>query len=118
MAVIPGEHQVGQDIEIGHIDEPVTATCENVFNLPETMSVKEFDQWITRQEDNPKSLLNRQRKKIEDQDSLDTFQVSVDDASIEVKADSEQDALEKARGIYQNSEGAKLEVHMLGEVHK
>lgn len=119
MVTVPGDSDIGDKIEIGHMEEPVRAECRKVFNLPEKMGKEQFREWVNRQNQNPESLLMRNKRKIEDEaEDVETYRVELQDASIEVKAEDEEQARKRANGVYRNKKGAKLETDMLGEVWK
>ena len=114
MSIIPGEHEIGDEVEWGELDDPIRAEAVEQLNLPEPMSQPDLELWIENQKKVSSSVLNRKRKKIESDRDLNTYSVPVEEAAIEVHAEDLEEAKEKADGVYHKA-GAKLETFMVGE---
>lgn len=63
--VIPGDHETGDRIEYGPVDDPIRAKCVDLMDLPSVMERDQVDGFIKEQMNDPDSTLKQKLESAE-----------------------------------------------------
>lgn len=69
---IPGDHEVGERIEYGPVDDPIRAKCIDLMDLPSVMRRDQVDGFIKEQMNEPDSTLKQKLEDAEGDSSLNS----------------------------------------------